>query len=164
MVKAEAVVLLTRAEFARLGEYSCSIPTGVTIGKRWKRNLNARGRHRPPLLRRHAHQGTGAGRLVDGRVRREQGPEARHDCLVEDRVSGRAVSERWLLRPEDVFAVPSSSEAPSILDLDGACSDEQGGLLTVSHCFDLKVEGSTDVFCRHCGLAERDFFAGRSSK
>lgn len=32
---------LTRGEFDGLGEYSCSLPTGVRIGKRWKRNLNA---------------------------------------------------------------------------------------------------------------------------
>ncbi len=30
-------VILTRQEFDDLPEYSCSIPTGTTIGKRWKR-------------------------------------------------------------------------------------------------------------------------------
>lgn len=28
----------TKAELAALPEYSCSLPTGTTIGKRWKRN------------------------------------------------------------------------------------------------------------------------------
>lgn len=28
---------LTAAEFKALPEYSCSLPTGTTIGKRWKR-------------------------------------------------------------------------------------------------------------------------------
>lgn len=27
---------LTQEEFNELGEYSCSLPTGTTIGKRWK--------------------------------------------------------------------------------------------------------------------------------
>ena len=31
-------VRLTRREFDKLPEYSCSIPTGTTIGKRWKRS------------------------------------------------------------------------------------------------------------------------------
>ena len=34
-------VTLTRREFGELGEYSCSLPTGTTIGKRWRRNVNA---------------------------------------------------------------------------------------------------------------------------
>jgi len=34
-------VVLTRREFEELGEYSCSLPTGTTVGKRWKRNANA---------------------------------------------------------------------------------------------------------------------------
>lgn len=29
-------VVMTAREFKDLGEYSCSIPTGQTIGKRWK--------------------------------------------------------------------------------------------------------------------------------
>lgn len=28
---------MSTAEFERLPEYSCTIPTGVTIGKRWRR-------------------------------------------------------------------------------------------------------------------------------
>lgn len=35
------VVEITRAEFDALPEYSCSLPTGTTIGKRWKRNETA---------------------------------------------------------------------------------------------------------------------------
>lgn len=31
------VVELTQAEFDELPEYSCSLPTGTTIGKEWKR-------------------------------------------------------------------------------------------------------------------------------
>jgi hypothetical protein len=34
-----AVLRLTTAELAKLGEYSLTVPTGTTIGKRWKRNL-----------------------------------------------------------------------------------------------------------------------------
>lgn len=35
---------LTKAEFDELGEYSgCSLPTGTSIGKRWKRNEDAYG-------------------------------------------------------------------------------------------------------------------------
>jgi hypothetical protein len=37
----EVTVKLTRAEFEALGEYSCTLPTGTTIGRRWKRNQNA---------------------------------------------------------------------------------------------------------------------------
>ena len=33
--------IITREALRELGEYSCSIPTGTTIGKRWRRNLNA---------------------------------------------------------------------------------------------------------------------------
>lgn len=36
--KREDVVMLTRAEFNALLEYSTSLPTGTTVGKRWKRN------------------------------------------------------------------------------------------------------------------------------
>ena len=30
-------IVLTKIEFDQLPTYSCSIPTGTTIGKRWKR-------------------------------------------------------------------------------------------------------------------------------
>lgn len=39
------VVRLTWAELKALPEYSCSLPTGTTIGKRWKKNQHAY--HRP---------------------------------------------------------------------------------------------------------------------
>lgn len=32
---------MTLAQLAELPEYSCSLPTGTRIGKRWRRNLNA---------------------------------------------------------------------------------------------------------------------------
>lgn len=31
-------IILTKQEFDELPEYSCSMPTGTTIGKKWKRN------------------------------------------------------------------------------------------------------------------------------
>jgi hypothetical protein len=31
-------VILTKEEFDALGEYSCSLPTGTTLGKIWKYN------------------------------------------------------------------------------------------------------------------------------
>lgn len=31
-------ISLTQKQFDELPEYSCSIPTGTTIGKRWKKN------------------------------------------------------------------------------------------------------------------------------
>jgi hypothetical protein len=34
-------IILTSEQFEGLKEYSCSIPTGKSIGKRWKRNVNA---------------------------------------------------------------------------------------------------------------------------
>jgi hypothetical protein len=34
-------IRLTQEEFDKLREYSCSLPTATTIGKRWKRNINA---------------------------------------------------------------------------------------------------------------------------
>lgn len=34
----ERDVFLTKKQFDELDEYSCSIPTGTTIGKRWKRS------------------------------------------------------------------------------------------------------------------------------
>lgn len=46
MVEQFEVVELTRQEFDALPEYSCSLPSGTTIGKRWKCNKDAyRGRH-----------------------------------------------------------------------------------------------------------------------
>ena len=33
-------VVLTQAEFDALPDYSCSIPSGTTIGKQWKRRRN----------------------------------------------------------------------------------------------------------------------------
>ena len=35
---------LTRAEFEALPEYSCSLPTGTTPGKRWRRHDGAHDR------------------------------------------------------------------------------------------------------------------------
>ncbi len=49
-------VRLTRHEFDRLGEYSCSLPTGTTAGKRWKRDANAY--RRPETFHLHAFDGT----------------------------------------------------------------------------------------------------------
>lgn len=34
------IVRLSTPQFEEMPEYSCSLPTGTTIGKRWKRNLN----------------------------------------------------------------------------------------------------------------------------
>lgn len=33
--------VMSRAAFADLGEYSCTIPTGAYVGKRWRRDNNA---------------------------------------------------------------------------------------------------------------------------
>lgn len=42
-------VQLTQAEFDALPEYSCSLPTGTTTGKLWKRDLSFRDPyHMPP--------------------------------------------------------------------------------------------------------------------
>jgi hypothetical protein len=46
MKKLEPVVQLTQREFDSLGEYSLSLPTGTTLGKKWKCNRNER---RPPV-------------------------------------------------------------------------------------------------------------------
>lgn len=35
--KDEKIVLLTKREFDALAEYSCTVPTGVVVGKKWKR-------------------------------------------------------------------------------------------------------------------------------
>jgi hypothetical protein len=43
MSSSPRLVELTQAEFDSLGEYSTSIPTGKTVGKRWKRNVNCGG-------------------------------------------------------------------------------------------------------------------------
>jgi len=34
-------IRITESELAKLPEYSCSVPTGTTIGKRWKYDHNA---------------------------------------------------------------------------------------------------------------------------
>lgn len=34
-------ITLTQKQFDDLPEYSCSIPTGTTIGKQWKKNIYA---------------------------------------------------------------------------------------------------------------------------
>jgi hypothetical protein len=41
MLTDDTHVIMTASEFKGLLEYSCSLPTGVLIGKRWKRNLHA---------------------------------------------------------------------------------------------------------------------------
>ena len=46
----EEVEYLTQKQFDNLYEYSGSVPTGTTIGKRWKRNRNA---YRILRVRRH---------------------------------------------------------------------------------------------------------------
>lgn len=40
MPKTEETVI-SRKELFDLGEYSCSLPTGTTIGKRWRRDVHA---------------------------------------------------------------------------------------------------------------------------
>jgi hypothetical protein len=37
-------IRMTQAEFDSLREYSCSVPTGVVIGKRWKCDQHSYGR------------------------------------------------------------------------------------------------------------------------
>jgi hypothetical protein len=37
MIFTEKTVTVTKAEFDKLDEYSCSLPTGTTVGKSWKR-------------------------------------------------------------------------------------------------------------------------------
>lgn len=37
-------LILTKAEFDALDEYSASLPTGTTVGKRWKRHHGAHDR------------------------------------------------------------------------------------------------------------------------
>lgn len=37
----QGTIVLTQAEFDSLPEYSCTLPTGTTIGKKWKRNIHA---------------------------------------------------------------------------------------------------------------------------
>lgn len=34
-------VVISRADLANLGEYSCSLPSLTTIGKRWRRDVHA---------------------------------------------------------------------------------------------------------------------------
>jgi len=41
MTTGDDVVLMSKAEFDALPEYSCSLPTGTTIGKTWRCNLVA---------------------------------------------------------------------------------------------------------------------------
>lgn len=36
-----AETIISREDLNALPEYSCSIPTGTVIGKRWRRNVNA---------------------------------------------------------------------------------------------------------------------------
>lgn len=40
--------IISRAELFALPEYSCSIPTGTTIGKRWRSDVNAYREHVVP--------------------------------------------------------------------------------------------------------------------
>ena len=37
----DGVIICTQGYFDSLGEYSCSLPTGTTVGKHWKRNNGA---------------------------------------------------------------------------------------------------------------------------
>lgn len=41
------VLILTPSELDSLPDYSCSVPTGTTVGKRWRRRL--RYQHKPGL-------------------------------------------------------------------------------------------------------------------
>lgn len=41
-VVTEGLIVLTEEEFDKLSEYSTSLPTGITIGKRWKRAVDFR--------------------------------------------------------------------------------------------------------------------------
>lgn len=46
-------VVITRDELFSLPEYSCSTPTGTTIGKRWRRDVNA---YRLPVVSADRHE------------------------------------------------------------------------------------------------------------
>ena len=54
--KPSPTVQLTKREFDELSEYSCTLPTGTTLGKRWKRDQNAY-RH-PVCAHLHIFDGT----------------------------------------------------------------------------------------------------------
>jgi hypothetical protein len=47
-------IVIARADLAALPEYSCSIPTGVVVGKRWRRDVSfahaRRGRPNGPPI------------------------------------------------------------------------------------------------------------------
>jgi hypothetical protein len=53
------VVLISGAEMQSLPEYSLSNPTGVRIGKWWKRNIHAHDRRVKPLWRACCYAPTG---------------------------------------------------------------------------------------------------------
>ena len=46
-------VEISREELARLPEYSCSLPTGTTVGRRWRRNAGA---YRSPPMPEDCHE------------------------------------------------------------------------------------------------------------
>ena len=48
MITSEEEVVLSETEFKELRQYSCTLPTGTTVGKQWKRNENAYGPTRGP--------------------------------------------------------------------------------------------------------------------
>lgn len=48
MVVTPKGILITRREFDALPEYSCSLPTGTAVGKKWKRRVPYRTQTDPP--------------------------------------------------------------------------------------------------------------------
>lgn len=44
-------IVISRAELFTIREYSCSIPTGTVIGKRWRRDVHAFRRRATPVDR-----------------------------------------------------------------------------------------------------------------
>jgi hypothetical protein len=46
-------LVVSREELKALGEYSCTIPTGVILGKRWRRDVQAYKWQAHPIPLRH---------------------------------------------------------------------------------------------------------------
>lgn len=58
-------IVINRTELFALLEYSCSLPTGTTIGKRWRHNVHAYPDPRKPLVPPEKHEWK-IGEFVEG--------------------------------------------------------------------------------------------------
>jgi hypothetical protein len=130
---------LSLAELSQLPEYSCTLPTGTILGKRWRRNVTP------------GHNGS-ASREVD--------PDA--TWIVGEYVESTErgyVAIKWYrvaIKPERTFLAGDELSPQEIAWLvedstNPGCPDCESDDVSVDHAFSLGGLSKPEYTCNHCG-------------